>query len=115
MTPTAGLTVAPGATIFQANGVQSSIYIVYLKGIGLTGTSTDTLFAAIEITSCLGSLFAGRGDAARRPATHDAERHRVVDPALFNPAGARWYALGVISCPKITQRPSTTRCAFTSL
>ena len=38
------------------NGVQSSIYIVYLKGIGLTGT----LFAAIEITSGLGSLFAGR-------------------------------------------------------
>ncbi len=42
------------------NGVQSSIYIVYLKGIGLTGTSIGTLFAAIEITSGLGSLFAGR-------------------------------------------------------
>ena len=42
------------------NGVQSSIYIVYLKGLGLTGTSIGTLFAAIEITSGLGSLFAGR-------------------------------------------------------
>jgi sugar phosphate permease len=42
------------------NGVQSSIYVVYLKGIGLTGTSIGTLFAAIEITSGLGSLFAGR-------------------------------------------------------
>jgi MFS family permease len=42
------------------NGVQSSIYIVYLKGIGLTGTSIGILFAAIEITSGLGSLFAGR-------------------------------------------------------
>jgi MFS family permease len=42
------------------NGVQSSIYIVYLKGIGLTGTAIATLFAAIEITSALGSLFAGR-------------------------------------------------------
>jgi hypothetical protein len=31
-----------------------------LKGIGLTGTSIGTLFAAIEITSGLGSLFAGR-------------------------------------------------------
>ena len=41
------------------NGVQSSIYIVYLKGIGLTGTSIGILFAAIEITSGLGSLFAG--------------------------------------------------------
>src|ERR1700720_1971515 len=42
------------------NGGQSSIYVVYLKGIGLTGTSIGTLFAAIEITSGLGSLFAGR-------------------------------------------------------
>jgi MFS family permease len=41
------------------NGVQSSIYVVYLKGIGLTGTSIGILFAAIEITSGLGSLFAG--------------------------------------------------------
>jgi MFS family permease len=42
------------------NGVQSSIYVVYLKEIGLTGTSIGTLFAAIQITSGLGSLFAGR-------------------------------------------------------
>jgi MFS family permease len=42
------------------NGVQSSLYIVYLKGIGLTGTSIGILFAAVEITSGLGSLFAGR-------------------------------------------------------
>ena len=42
------------------NGVQSSLYIVYLNGVGLTGTSIGILFAAIEITSGLGSLFAGR-------------------------------------------------------
>jgi MFS family permease len=42
------------------NGVQSSLYVVYLKGLGLTGTSIGVLFAAIEITSGLGSLFAGR-------------------------------------------------------
>jgi MFS family permease len=42
------------------NGVQSSLYIVYLKGVGLTGTLIGILFAAIEITSGLGSLFAGR-------------------------------------------------------
>src|SRR6516164_5400797 len=42
------------------NGVQSSIYVVYLKGIGLTGISIGVLFAAIQITSGLGSLFAGR-------------------------------------------------------
>jgi MFS family permease len=42
------------------NGVQSSLYVVYLNGVGLTGTSIGILFAAIEATSGLGSLFAGR-------------------------------------------------------
>ena len=42
------------------NGVQSSLYIVYLNGVGLTGTSIGVLFAAIEVTSGLGSLLAGR-------------------------------------------------------
>jgi MFS family permease len=42
------------------NGVQSSLYVVYLKGTGLTGTLIGILFAAIEVTSGLGSLFAGR-------------------------------------------------------
>ncbi|HEY1430654.1 MAG TPA: MFS transporter [Stellaceae bacterium] len=42
------------------NGVQSSLYVVYLNGVGLTGTSIGILFAAIEVTSGLGSLFAGR-------------------------------------------------------
>ena len=42
------------------NGVQSSIYVVYLKGVGLTGISIGILFAAIEVMSGLGSLFAGR-------------------------------------------------------
>jgi MFS family permease len=42
------------------NGVQSSLYVVYLKGVGLTGTSIGVLFAAIEVMSGFGSLFAGR-------------------------------------------------------
>jgi MFS family permease len=42
------------------NGVQSSLYVVYLNGIGLTGTTIGLLFAAIEIFAGLGSLFAGR-------------------------------------------------------
>jgi MFS family permease len=42
------------------NGVQSSLYVIYLKGVGLTGTSIGILFAATEITSGLGALFAGR-------------------------------------------------------
>src|SRR6266446_4968605 len=42
------------------NGVQSSLYVVYLNTMGLTGTSIGILFAAVEVTSGLGSLFAGR-------------------------------------------------------
>jgi sugar phosphate permease len=34
--------------------------VVYLDGIGLTGTAIGTLFSAIEIMAGLGSLFAGR-------------------------------------------------------
>src|SRR2546423_6473754 len=41
------------------SGVQFSLYIVYLDGIGLTGTSIGILFAAIETASGFGSLFAG--------------------------------------------------------
>jgi MFS family permease len=42
------------------NGVQFSLYVVYLDGIGLTGTLIGFLFSAVEIFSGLGSLFAGR-------------------------------------------------------
>jgi MFS family permease len=42
------------------NGVQSSLYVVYLNGVGLTGTLIGILFAAIEVMSGVGSLFAGR-------------------------------------------------------
>jgi len=41
-------------------GVQFSLYVVYLGGIGLTGTTIGLLFSAIEIFSGLGHLFAGR-------------------------------------------------------
>jgi MFS family permease len=49
------------------NGVQSSLYVVYLKGVGLTGTSIGILFAAIEVMSGLGSLFAGRASRLGDP------------------------------------------------
>ena len=42
------------------NGVQFSLYVVYLNQIGLTGTAIGILFAVIETMSGLGSLFAGR-------------------------------------------------------
>jgi MFS family permease len=40
--------------------IQTSVYVVYLDGIGLVGTMIGILFAAVEIASGFGSLFAGR-------------------------------------------------------
>ena len=40
--------------------IQTSVYVVYLDGIGLFGTTIGILFAADEIASGFGSLFAGR-------------------------------------------------------
>jgi MFS family permease len=44
----------------STNGVQFSLYVVYLDGIGLTGTMIGLLFSAVEICAGLGSLLAGR-------------------------------------------------------
>jgi MFS family permease len=40
--------------------LQTSVYVVYLDRIALVGTTIGTLFAAVEIASGLGALFAGR-------------------------------------------------------
>jgi MFS family permease len=40
--------------------IQTSVYVVYLDQIGLAGTTIGLLFAAVEIASGLGALFAGR-------------------------------------------------------
>jgi MFS family permease len=49
--------------------IQTSIYVVYLDRVGLFGTTIGILFAAAEIASGFGALFAGRamrlGDAQR--------------------------------------------------
>ena len=49
--------------------IQTSVYVVYLKEAGLVGTTIGMLFAAAEIASGFGALFAGRavrlGDAQR--------------------------------------------------
>ena len=68
------------------NSVQFSLYVVYLDGIGLTGTVIGILFAAVEIASGLGSLFAGRAMRLGRPAADDAYRHRAVDPVHLRDA-----------------------------
>src|SRR5207237_5762721 len=40
--------------------IQTSVYVVYLDQIGLVGTTIGVLFAAVEIASGFGALFAGR-------------------------------------------------------
>src|SRR5260370_41546494 len=40
--------------------IQTSVYVVYLDGIGFAGATIGILFAAVEFASGFGSLFAGR-------------------------------------------------------
>ncbi len=40
--------------------IQTSVYVVYLDRVGLVGTAIGVLFAAVEISSGFGALFAGR-------------------------------------------------------
>ena len=44
----------------STSSVNNSIYVVYLDGIGMTGTMIGFLFAAIEASSGIGSLLGGR-------------------------------------------------------
>jgi MFS family permease len=51
------------AVMFMRNstsGIQNSLYVVYLEGIGLTGTMIGILFSVTEAASGLGSLLGGR-------------------------------------------------------
>jgi MFS family permease len=58
--PAVAMTMAVFLLRNATNSIQLSLYIVYLDGIGLTGTTIGILFSAIEIAAALGSLFAGR-------------------------------------------------------
>jgi MFS family permease len=41
-------------------GIQTSVYVTHLEGIGFTATKIGFLFSAIEMSAALGSWFAGR-------------------------------------------------------
>jgi MFS family permease len=58
--PAVAMTLAIFFLRNAGNGIQFSLYVVYLKQIHLTGTMIGVLFSSIEIMSALGSLFAGR-------------------------------------------------------
>lgn len=51
----------------STSGINNSIYVVYLNGIGMTGIMIGILFAAIEATSGLGALLGGRASRLGDP------------------------------------------------
>ena len=63
-----------------AYGIQTSVYVVYLKQVGPVGTTIGILFGAAEIASAAGALFAGR--AIR---LSDAQRTTLSGSALMIP------------------------------
>jgi len=58
--PAVALSMAIMAMRNSTYSIQTSVYVVYLEGIGLAGTMIGILFATVEIASGLGSLFAWR-------------------------------------------------------
>jgi MFS family permease len=58
--PAIALSMAIMAMRNSTYSIQTSVYVVYLEGIGLAGTMIGILFATAEIASGLGSLFAWR-------------------------------------------------------
>jgi fucose permease len=58
--PVIAITAAVMALRNSTSGIQNSIYMVYLEGIGIGAFEIGILFAAIEGASGLGSLLGGR-------------------------------------------------------
>ena len=57
--PVIGISTAVMFLRNATSGINNSVYVVYLGGIGLTGWEIGVLFAAIEFASGIGSLFGG--------------------------------------------------------
>lgn len=58
--PAIALSIAIMSLRNTTYSIQTSVYVVYLDQLGLVGTTIGILFAAAEIASGFGSLFAGR-------------------------------------------------------
>jgi MFS family permease len=58
--PAIALSLAIMAMRNSTYSIQTSVYVVYLKQVGLVGTTIGMLFSAAEIASGFGALFAGR-------------------------------------------------------
>lgn len=57
--PIIAFTVVVAGLRNAGTGIQSSIYVIYLEGIGFPATSIGILFAALEVTTGLASLAVG--------------------------------------------------------
>ncbi len=57
--PAIALSIAIMAMRNSTYSIQTSVYVVYLKQVGLVGTTIGVLFSAAEIASGFGALFAG--------------------------------------------------------
>ena len=58
--PAIAMSLAIMAMRNSTYSIQTSVYVVYLKQVGLVGTTIGMLFSAVEIASGFGALFAGR-------------------------------------------------------
>ena len=58
--PAVAISMAIMAMRTTTYSLQTSVYVVYLRDAGLVGTAIGVLFAAVEIASGCGALFAGR-------------------------------------------------------
>lgn len=58
--PAIALSLAIMALRNSTYSIQTSVYVVYLKQVGLVGTTIGVLFSTAEIASGFGALFAGR-------------------------------------------------------
>jgi MFS family permease len=58
--PAIALSLAIMAMRNSTYSIQTSVYVVYLKEVGLVGTTIGMLFSVAEIASGFGALFAGR-------------------------------------------------------
>jgi MFS family permease len=65
--PAVAFIVAATFLRISSSGIQTSFYVVYLDGIGLTGTLIGILIAASEFTGSFGALLAGPMVKIMRP------------------------------------------------
>src|SRR5690606_41884002 len=59
-----------GIMVHLGNSLQSSFYVVYLNGIGISGTAIGLLFSAFSICAAAGSLIAGDRKSTRLNSSH---------------------------------------------